>query len=133
MEVHINSVHLGIKSHKCTLCDFQTATKSTMKHHINSKHLGQRNHKCSHCDYVEYAKSNLTKHINNVHPGLKITNVIHNKPKTEVNEIVDKTGLMHSESKEIANAFVKYFTNIGKNMASKIKNLIRVDLMKKIT
>ncbi|KAL3272168.1 hypothetical protein HHI36_022652 [Cryptolaemus montrouzieri] len=101
MKRHINTVHLSIKNHRCTVCDFQTTTKSKLKHRINRKHLGQRNHKCSHCDYIAYAKSNLTEHINSLHLGIKITNVANMITAYVITKQIDNILNAHIDTKDL--------------------------------
>ena len=46
LKKHINSVHEGLKNHKCNLCDKAFSQPSDLKFHI---HEGQKNHKCDLC------------------------------------------------------------------------------------
>jgi KRAB domain-containing zinc finger protein len=89
LEVHVNSVHKGVKhpcdecdkvfcsdssirKHKraihrkigyfCKLCEFKCSRPEILKAHMESKHEGVR-HYCDKCTYSAQFKSSLAKHI----------------------------------------------------------------------
>jgi KRAB domain-containing zinc finger protein len=68
---HIDSVHEQKKPHKCSICDFTTSRKETLKVHVESIHEGKKLHKCSICDYTSSYKGHLKTHIESVHEGNK--------------------------------------------------------------
>ena len=64
-------LHGGEKPHKCSICDYRTSYKSTLKKHIEAVHEGLKQHKCPLCDYSASYTSHLKQHIEAVHEGKK--------------------------------------------------------------
>ena len=52
--------------HKCTLCDYSTRIKSTLKQHIFNMHTGQHL-SCDQCEYRSALKTQLNQHKKKVH------------------------------------------------------------------
>ena len=71
LKLHINSVHEGIKNHKCDLCQKAFSHRGKLKNHINTVHEGLKNHKCYICEKAFSQAVNLRNHINNIHKGLR--------------------------------------------------------------
>ena len=59
LETHNSSVH---EKNKCSICDYTSSNKSTLKTHIESAHEKKRPHKCTICDYSSSQKSTLKTH-----------------------------------------------------------------------
>ena len=87
MKIHINSVHNGLKNHKCHACrtrklvhydqkdhkyerPFSEAGKFKILH-IDSLHNGQKDHECDSCGKSFSRAGHLQTHINAVHNGQK--------------------------------------------------------------
>ena len=68
--------HKGLKPFKCSICDFKTGLKQSLKRHIESVHEGIKPFKCSICEYKTGQNSHLKKHIENLHEGIKTFNCI---------------------------------------------------------
>ena len=49
--------------HKCTICNYSTASKPYLLQHHKSVHLRQKDIKCPHCDFMVSAVGNLRSHI----------------------------------------------------------------------
>jgi KRAB domain-containing zinc finger protein len=62
LKFHIDTVHLGVKTHLCELCPAAFATKNTLNKHILS-HTDERNFKCKFCEKAFHTKGNLETHI----------------------------------------------------------------------
>ena len=97
--MHINSVHEGLKNHKCDLCGKSFSEKGSLKIHIisvhdkdpldikewqphkkftkkpciktNSKGIQFKTFKCDQCDKYFSQSMVLKRHINTVHEGQK--------------------------------------------------------------
>ena len=75
LEKHINSVHKGVKNHKCTICDKAFSESGSVRNHIKTVHRGERNYKCPICDQVFSEGHSVKNHIRNVHGGAKKPNL----------------------------------------------------------
>ena len=42
MKQHIDSIHIGIKRHKCNSCKFAASGKGELDRHINAIHEGKK-------------------------------------------------------------------------------------------
>ena len=67
----MKSVHEGIKSFKCNLCDYQATQISNLKIHIDSVHEGTKPFKCNLCYYKAAQNASLKRHIRSVHEKIK--------------------------------------------------------------
>ena len=63
LQVHINTVHLGLKPHKCETCGQSFASSTVLKSHVNAVHLELKPFKCPHCGQAFVRNSFLTGHI----------------------------------------------------------------------
>ena len=68
---HISAVHEGIKPHKCELCEFAAAKKSTLNMHVTAVHEGKKPYACDICGNSFKAKQNLRNHIASIHDEKK--------------------------------------------------------------
>ena len=64
---HKDTIHLGIKRHKCKDCEFGTVSQSKLEDHINQVHLKIKPYKCNTCDKSFSRSSHLKGHIARVH------------------------------------------------------------------
>ena len=73
---HVTVVHEEQKLFQCSICDFKSGFKQSMKFHTNGRHegldvdiiyLGDKNHKCYNCDFKTGLKKELENHIHEVH------------------------------------------------------------------
>lgn len=58
------------KLHKCTECDYQTLTQSTMRRHMRAKHTPDhllKLHNCNICNFQTRDRNNLSRHIYTKH------------------------------------------------------------------
>ena len=67
LDLHVNSVHLNKKPHKCSQCEFATAIKSNLTKHVRLKHEGKKPVKCNICHQDFAEESSLKHHIARVH------------------------------------------------------------------
>ena len=71
LELHMRTVHLGIKDYKCEECGKEFTNPFSLKAHCMSVHLGKRL-KCDECE-KEYANSQtLRNHFRSAHLGKKL-------------------------------------------------------------
>ena len=59
-----------IKPFMCTICEYKTAHKPSLKRHIESVHEEIKPFKCKTCDYKTAHRPILKRHIETV-PGIK--------------------------------------------------------------
>ena len=73
LKIHVDTVHLKLKPHKCEECGEAFGQKGNLTIHMNTihNHLKLKPHKCEECGQSFSQKGNLTKHINTVHLKLK--------------------------------------------------------------
>ena len=65
---HIKYVHEGKeKPHKCELCDYSCVSNSILQIHISSVHKGLKNFECEQCGKLFVVRSGLRNHIKMVH------------------------------------------------------------------
>ena len=66
---HVTAVHLKIRHHHCSDCDYQCSTSNALKAHYNSIHKEgqQRPHECDACEKQFTTSHNLKHHIRNIH------------------------------------------------------------------
>ena len=66
---HVTAVHLKIRHHHCSDCDYQCSTSNALKAHFNSIHKegSQRLHACDACEKQFKTSNNLIHHIRNIH------------------------------------------------------------------
>ena len=50
------------KSHKCDLCDYESAYKSVLRRHTKA-HFGEKSFKCNQCDFAAVQAVNLRTHL----------------------------------------------------------------------
>merc|ERR1719266_2040507 len=62
LNVHILSVHVGIKAHKCDICGASFPHLRNLKVHITAVHEGNKPHKCEICGSRFAEKGKLTRH-----------------------------------------------------------------------
>ena len=67
LEIHIETVHEGLKPYKCGQCEKTFGTKSQASIHKNEKHLNIRRYQCSVCKTDLFRKETLRKHLKNKH------------------------------------------------------------------
>ena len=63
----INSLHNGIKDHKCDSCEKAFSKAWMKKNHINIVHYGIKDHKCDFCEKSFSQAGHMKNHINSVH------------------------------------------------------------------
>ena len=54
--------HSGIKSNKCSQCDFATVQTSSLKRHLKM-HSGEKLNKCNQCDFAFSQAGNFRAHL----------------------------------------------------------------------
>jgi KRAB domain-containing zinc finger protein len=59
---HIKKIHLGVKNHKCNICDAEFFEKIGLNHHMSS-HTGEKKYKCEYCSKGFCRRYNLKLHI----------------------------------------------------------------------
>ena len=69
LKIHVDTVHLGLKPHKCTECDEAFGVKSHLTSHIKSVH--ENAFVCPTCNKAFGQKVNLERHISSVHEGIR--------------------------------------------------------------
>ena len=67
LKKQVEAVHQGKKPHKCSMCDYSVSTKPDLKKHIRAVHQGKKQHKCSICYFNTSDKQHFKKHITFVH------------------------------------------------------------------
>lgn len=60
--VHIRTVHLKIKRHACSICEWKFYSKSELKDHM-IRHSGDRKYQCNVCKKFYTRKYTLTEHM----------------------------------------------------------------------
>ena len=74
MNVHIKSVHLKIKAHKCQDCNRKFSTKNRLASHVKQVHLKLKPLNffvCNKCETTFEHKQHLQHHMNKVHLNVK--------------------------------------------------------------
>jgi len=63
LQIHINKVHLNVKTYDCELCQKPFVTKNELDQHFKRIHLRSREFSCVYCNYSGCLKSDLQKHM----------------------------------------------------------------------
>ena len=71
LNLHINSVHKGVKPFPCHLCEARFSQKSNLKKHVASVHDKEKPYMCDVCYKKFAAKRNLNGHTSSVHEKKK--------------------------------------------------------------
>ena len=67
LEVHRETIHLGIKKFKCEQCSFASGREPSLKTHIQIVHDKIERFACTQCSYTATLKAKLMYHIESVH------------------------------------------------------------------
>ena len=74
LDIHMRSVHLKIKRHKCAVCKSSFSSLNQLRLHSGT-HERHKKYKCTLCPATFVQKGTFLKHINSVkHAGKRISN-----------------------------------------------------------
>ena len=102
---HVESVHEGIKTLNCTLCDYEFSKQIYLKTHIESVHEGIKPFKCHICQYETASKYFLKRHITLVHKNSENKNN-ENKKTFMIADMSESVKKVYEGSLGISNAVV---------------------------
>ena len=66
LKMHITTIHDGLRSFKCKMCEATFTRQISLAKHKRGKHEGV-SFSCSQCEYTALQQGNLKNHIKNVH------------------------------------------------------------------
>ena len=72
LKIHVDTVHLKLKPHKCDECGEAFGRKEHLKRHIDTVHLKLKNFICKFCDESFGTQSYLNSHIALFHENISI-------------------------------------------------------------
>lgn len=71
LNIHIKTVHLGMRPWQCEFCGVSFGQKGSLTRHISAVHLKKRPHQCERCPKAFGEHWTLLVHVRNVHEGLR--------------------------------------------------------------
>ncbi|VDL62371.1 unnamed protein product [Hymenolepis diminuta] len=69
--LHVSTIHKGLRLHKCEICEKTYPDKATLKKHVRFVHEGVKNYTCESCGKGFPTASVYRLHVNVVHRGIK--------------------------------------------------------------
>ena len=126
---HIQSVHLKLKPHLCTICQKHFSTENNLKLHVSDVHDKIKTFKCKECKKTFPRKMHLDRHVRSVHEKIKDFECeLCNKRFTAKRNLMMHSRTVHDKLKDFqCNTCDKKFTasqslkNHQKNVHAEVK------------